>query len=97
MLRNPLHGPHIDDRLHSIPGVSSTTNLNELIQSKNERDRELIVKKSCAANWNKPLSTPYRGENTDHERSNQGFFHYVTKRATDSTLLFNHGRFLTSV
>ena len=48
------------DRLHSISTVSSTTDLNELIRSKSEQ--ELIVKKSCAANYNKPLSTPDCGE-----------------------------------
>ena len=40
VLHNPLHCPHMDDRLHSISRVSSTTNLNQLIQSKNERDRK---------------------------------------------------------
>ena len=40
VLHNPLHCLHIDDRLHSISRVSSTTNLNELVRNKNKQDRE---------------------------------------------------------
>ena len=43
VLHNPLHCPQIDDRLHSISRVLSTTNLNELIRSQNERDRDSCV------------------------------------------------------
>ena len=40
VLHNRSHCSHIDDRLHSISTVSSTTDLTELIRSKNEQDRE---------------------------------------------------------